>query len=490
MKVILCTGGPNSGYQDVFKTLLKSGAVDAKPASPTDFSPQMLQAEMLQSHEVDLNGIDPLAQMLPGKLWSQLASRLFLANIGHPVWGWADHQTVVWMDFWQEFDSQVRIALVYQTPQAHLADALGKMKTVTSSAIAAELDQWMRWNVVVLRYYLRHSTRCVLINREKALESPHELVNAVVSKWKINELNAAGIVSDDGRAYRCLQSLLIDQLIDSQHPALLLCQELDGTAALPSEQSFMSLDGSVSLAAWADWIGVRDLLGDITQQNSDLIAGRDSARSTIAQLEVQLARVSLAANLAGELGSENELLRLQLDQVENELEHYFLRCQELDNEKLDRQVHHQADSGCADQTSDMLLDLRMLAFEGSNWYHPEPDGRWAGPALVSSLKMPTLPAGSFTLVLEVVDAMRLDIVQNMIIETFGQSIPFDIEHLSGDAEYPLLCIAKLNIGREFASLPWRVNLRFPQVVCPAESGADDHRRLGIRLKSVRLTPSL
>jgi hypothetical protein len=487
MKVILCTGGPNSGYLDVFETLVKSGAVGAKPASPTDFHPQMLQAEMLKSHEVDLNGTGPLAQILPGKLWSQLASRLFLANISYPVWGWADHQTVVWMDFWQEFDPQVRMTLVYQTPQAHLADALGKMKVVTSSAIAAELDQWMHWNAVLLRYCLRHPTRCVLVNREKALENPHELVTAVASKWKISELNAAGISPGESRAYPRLQSQLIDQLIDSQHPALMLCQELDGTATLPSEQSLTPPVGSVSLAAWADWISVRDLLDEIARQNSDLIVGHETAKNTVAQLERQLARAALAANVASDVGHENELLRLQLDQVETELEHYFLRCQELDNEQLVRQVHHEADTWCVDHSLDMLVDMRLQAFEGSNWYHAESDGRWAGPELVSSLKMPVLHAGSYMLVLEVVDAMKLDIVQNMAIEIFGQSVLFDIEHLSGGAEYPLICRAKFGIGREFASIPWRINLRFPQVVCPAEGGADDHRRLAIRLKSVRLT---
>lgn len=484
MKVILCTGGPNSGHEHIFDVLVKAGVSRAQPASTSGFQPQKLQAEILRSYEVDLTGTAPLTQVLPGKLWTQLASGLFLANTSYPVWGWADHQTTVCMDFWQEFDPQVRILLVYQTPQAHLANVLDQHARPSLQAVSAALDQWVHWNTEVLRYYHRHSTRCSLVNSDQAIAQPQAFVRAIAREWQIVGLDLTSLVPSGNLAYGYLQRQLIDLLIDSQHPALALRQELDGTALLPSDASMFTLVDTIE-NVWDEWVGLRARLGELVRRTSDLTAACEVAETFRTQLDAQLAWATQNEKAAVELRQENELLLLQRDQLQEELEHYFLRCTELERKQKKNATEFTAAFWIVNQPTEIVVDMRQEVV-GSNWYDAEADGRWAGPGGVSTIQLPPLQAAEYTLVLEVVDSMHPEIVSNMVLEAFERSIPFEIETVSPGIMYPLVCKAHVRIDPYTSSIPWQVVLRFPRLVSPVQNGADDCRTLAIRLRALRL----
>lgn len=475
MKVLLCTGSPHSGHEQVFEKLVQAGVANAQPTSQGAMTPQALQAQLLQSHEVNLNGVSQLEQLRPGKVWGQLAADLFMANISHPVWGWADHQTAALMDFWQDFDPQVRLLLVYSTPQDYLAQVLDDTQPVTPKVVAAALDQWMRWNTALLRYYHRNPTRCVLLNGDLAVEQPYDLKNLLITQWQVGDLQTEAVSPTPTRDYMHLQRHLIGRLIDPLHPALTLSQELDGTAQLRSISSNEPLAGATANAAWSDWLGMRAQLAELAQSNSELIA--NNAVFT-------RAKGALVAQLADQQ-KESELLLLQLHQVQEELEHYFILYKDLQQQQHSNASGFVTDFWLMHQPTELCVDMRQNVV-GSNWYHPESDGCWAGPALVSSVQMPPLQAGSYTLMLDVVDAMHPDIVQSMVLEALGQSVGFEIEPLSPDSDFPLVCKAQLYIAPAATPVPWLISLRFTHLVSPAERGSDDRRDLAIRLQALRL----
>lgn len=459
MKVILCTGSPHSGHEQVFDLLVQAGVATAKPTSKDVLTPQTLQAQLLRSLEFDLSGAGPLNQVVPGKLWEQLAADLLLANINSSVWGWADHQTAVLMDFWQNFDPQVRLLLAYTAPQDYLAQTLDLTRLPTPQAVTLALDQWTRWNTALLRYYYRHPECCVLISSQQAMEQPQAMLSALASQWQLSELGTSAV--SHAPAHGHLQLYLINQLIDPQHPALGLSQELDCAALLPRVASANPQGEATPIAAWSDWVGMR------------------AERMQTAQVAAQLA----------DHQRESELLLLQLHQVQEELEHYFLLYQELQQQQQSNANGFVSDFWRMHQPAEVCVDMRR-GVVGSNWYYAEADGCWAGPALVSSVQMPPLQPGIYTLALDVVDAMHRDIVQNMLLEALGQSVHFEIEPLTAEADYPLVCKAQLCIAPDTQPAPWHINLRFTHLVSPAESGADDNRHLAVRLQTLRLRKNL
>lgn len=471
MKVILCTGAPQSGHEDVFGLLLQAGLTPALPTSQATLPAQDLQAKLLRSQEVSLLGEEPLGQILPGKLWHQLAAELFFANLQHPAWGWADHQTTVLMDFWKDFDPQVRLLLVYNSPQAYLAQVLDQHTPATLPLIAEKLQAWTRWNTALLRYYHRHRDRCLLVNAQQACVQPQLLVNELATHWHINTLDgtAAAVVAPP--AYQPLQNYLINQIIDQQHPALSLYQELEGATlaiAMPEAQ-----DTSNAAAAWESWVQARashaqKISGCAAPAAAHLVPPQDNA-----------------CEQARTLQEENEYLMEQLHQVQGELEHYFLRYQAHENAAALPVAGFVSDFWRIHQPQELQIDMRRN-ISGSNWYPPEPDGRWAGPATFSTLHMPPMQPGNYTLELDIVDAMNLDLVRNMTVEAWGKTKPVEVLFPLYQGEYPLVCQVPLSIPNSQIEQPWEIGLRFTHVVCPADSGSDDRRNMTMRLRSIKL----
>jgi hypothetical protein len=224
------------------------------------------------------------------------------------------------------------------------------------------------------------------------------------------------------------------------------------------------------------------------KQAERLAQERDGQARRAAELEARLGQA--AAEQAGaaalqsrnaELAQENKLLLLQLVQVQEQLEHYFQQSQALEAQWQQGQAQLASRAGgwydC--QPAEVVFDLRR-ELAGDNWYHAEADGRWAGPEDASTLALPPLAAGRYALELDIVDAMAPDILHGMEVSFNGTPLE---TRLSGEG-YPARVSAQFDADGEPAA--WALRLKFPRLICPADTGSDDGRRLAVRLRSLRL----
>jgi hypothetical protein len=174
------------------------------------------------------------------------------------------------------------------------------------------------------------------------------------------------------------------------------------------------------------------------------------------------------------LVDDNEAMQRQLYAVQEELETYFLRCQGLSNSLVAPWVSSMA-------PIEVRFDMRGDV-DGENWYSAEADGRWAGPELVSTLNLPALGRGRYEVYLDVVDAMKPEILANMHASVNDTPVPLTRK---GD-RYPALIAGQFYADDVAADGKWRLRLEFPHVVSPSAGGSDDTRRLAIRVRSVKL----
>lgn len=573
MKVILTVGSPQSGYEAVAHLLSQAGIAQANASNKANLTPQALQEQLLHSHEIDLSSATALAQVQPGKFWNELAADLFLSNIQKANWGWADHQTALLMDFWHDFDAQVRLLLIYNSPAKHLEQVLSRNTKPTAQTITAALDDWVRWNTVLLRYLHRHPDYCVLVNSQQAIDQPQALVERLSAHWQLSSSNVPAASPSQKTAHHHLQAHLISQFIDKHHPALALHQELEGASFLQTNASSDPVESHMGnpYGAWADWVKAsaqltalgemnialthasekaselntgfqqenehlllqfhevqqeleicflknetltqlveqaEHITGDLivaqtqrdelAQENASLSAAREIAiqdkTDALAQLET-LVKENVALTQSSEKASEkntwlrqeSEQLLLQLHEVQQELEQYYLLYQQVKNESdlKTKTAGFSADFWLRNQPQELVIDLQQ-EIAGSNWYPPESDGRWAGPATLSTLQMPAMQTGNYLLELDIVDAMHPDIVNGLVIEAFNQTHPVEVSYPLYKNEYPLVCKVPISISANMAAEPWLIGLRFPQLVSPGDSGSDDKRHLSIRLRTLRL----
>ena len=210
----------------------------------------------------------------------------------------------------------------------------------------------------------------------------------------------------------------------------------------------------------------------------------------IAELTQQNQAASRSAQSNEELRKENDLILAQLHQVQEELEHYY-----LENIKLRAvapvKVPH-ADSQAAlfeywrtHQPAEFWLDFRD-GVPGNNWYEAEAIGRWAGPGLESTIKLPPLVAGRYTAELEVMDAMAPELLESIEARFGDAGCTKRLSRVSGDAPYPALLELDFEVAHSNALAVCSLRLLSERLYSPSESGSDDTRHLGVFVRAMRV----
>jgi hypothetical protein len=502
MKIILAVGAPGAGHEAVFSALTAAGVSTALPSRRDAHSPQEMTRLLLNALDVNSATQTPLEQVRPGKAWEELATDLVVPNLQQPAWGWADHQLAWVLDFWRDFDPQVRLLFVYSSPAEYLLARLGPKRTVGRPMLETALREWQEWNTSFLRYQLRNPQRCLLVNAQAALAKPAALVKLLQESWGVTGLGTAPAAAAE-QDVEILRAQAARALIPTGHPARSLTEQLHNAAQLPAADSGDPV--KAALASWnitctflADQEGkaaearrLQELL-DTRQQELDaaLTLGREyeqlaAERSAeIDQLADQLAHPPAAAS--EELKRDNELLLLQLRQVQEELDLYFRQSQDLRQAKSD----FVADFWRSHQPEVITLDMRR-PIAGAQWHAAEEDGRWSGPAALSTVDLPPLQPGSYMLEMDVIDAIAPDILEAAQIEVEGRNHALEIEYLGdGQGAFPAVCTANLRVADNGNDLPVRLTIRLPRTASASLRDAEDHRQLGVRVQELRVIRQL
>jgi len=533
MKVILAVGAPYSSHERVLDLFNGLGRASPLPSRYEGQTPQVLQGLILGGHEVDLSKSESLQAIKPGRLWSEMAVNLFMANINQPIWGWADHQTGLLLDFWAEFDPQVRFVFCYESPNAYLANALAGVTDPDVATIDRILGDWSRWNAFLLGQFQRHRERCLLVNSDEALRDPQKLLDAAGNAWQWPVESVCYPV--DLTAVEVMAQHVARGFLPADHVAWALADKLHSEAQVPGSKTADSLS-----SAWADWVLMRERLGEAArivpieaakyelekqvaglaetaaryeltaQQLAAVVAENEQLSAQVKQVQTKAASAEveqlsaqitkLASRIeqesrdnvrAAELLLENDHLMVALHQIQEELEDHVLQAAEAGAQRAAGDAAGAAVDSFAAKfwgihpPQELALDMRR-DIEGENWYGPEADGRWAGPDLHSWIKLPPLEPGAYALELALADAIAPDIVYGLRIEAFGADVPFDFSHAATPESFPIVCRAQIEVPLDAGAEPWNLGFRFPRTVSPADNGSADDRQLAIRLSSLQL----
>ena len=318
MKIILTCGHPYSGHQAVAELLQYCGVANALPSRNNQYSPTSLQSKIFEVYEWNVeDSTYPLPEL--GKVWQELGSDLFMGNLSQLLWGWSDHQTVWLLDFWKDFDPQIRFVLVYSAPEFVICNML-QQQVDAPADMDSILAAWNRYNTELLRFYNRNRDRCLLINAQTALQHPSVLLEKMADAFALKlQLPAEEARQNTSRVAAGLACSLISDTSPTDQNALY--QELESTADIIS--SGVRPSTQEKLHAWSEYNRlIREL-----NNNASLTEQQQRELETLkAELEQQTHN---NLNKQQELEQENELLLLQLHQVQEELEQHFLNNQEL-----------------------------------------------------------------------------------------------------------------------------------------------------------------
>jgi hypothetical protein len=323
MKIILTCGHPYSGHYLVGKILRNCGVGEAFPSRLESYTPEVLQTKIFEVCEWLEDGSNKASLPALGKMWQELASSLLIANLSQPIWGWADSQTVWLLEFWKDFDPQIRFILVYSSPEFVICNMLQRQIDAPED-MDSLLTSWNRYNTELLRFYNRNQDRCLLVNAQTSLQYPQILIDKLSEAFGIN----LQLLEDDNNTLNTsrIAAGLACSLINNTNPTdqNILYQELESTADIIS--SGVKPSAQERLLAWSEY---NRLISELTS-NANLAGQQQQELAMLKAQQTELKQQTRHNQTKQhELEEENELLLLQLHQIQEELEQHFLAKQEL-----------------------------------------------------------------------------------------------------------------------------------------------------------------
>lgn len=322
MKSICITGATTPDLQVVLDIFHRAGMEFPKPVKHGEPIDVMLWHEQL----LELSREDgEIAQAIlnPGRLWEQLASNIFVANIRSKLWGWADSRSAWLLDFWLNFEQRLNFILVCVTPEQMLARAMENGADEIS--VEAVMDTWREYHQELLRFHHRNPDRSMLVDARECAANPSKLVEYCAEKWKLPLVWEAEAGSSNTE-HDSLACYLAQQLCQGWPQTAGLQQELAATIThLGKAESNPSAPPLSHQQIISDYRSLRNRSSELVQVQS----ARDELNALNARLEETVTNGAHQQrdieNKLKESLQENELLLLQLHQVQEELEATFLK---------------------------------------------------------------------------------------------------------------------------------------------------------------------
>ena len=208
-----------------------------------------------------------------------------------------------------------------------------------------------------------------------------------------------------------------------------------------------------------------------------------------------------------------ELIK-QLEQTQSELERQFLRAHSLEQELKDVKAQPVPEPITKPISPPLLpkpvdeatIDLRQF-IDGENWHNAEQDGRWGGPGNDSTLKIPRLAKGRYSVSVDIVSAMNTNILNGIELSLDGRKIQCSVQylsHLGGRSApfrrtiariqqhpnpYPAKITGAFAVDKVTDKPSHVLTIRAPRTIAPSELGQPDTRKLSAHVARVELKPA-
>lgn len=303
MKSLCITGSVQSTLDPFAEALLKAGAKSAVPALRNK------KVSIAQWHQKVLatQTGSPSAPLKPGRAWDQLAIDIFYANDNHPLWLWADENSVHFLDYWLEFDANTQFVLMHTSPHLALVAALEEGSN-TLLALETVLQEWCSRTQAMLNFHLRHPDRSIFIESLQAISEPNIPVQALAKHWQL-PLQLIENTAVPEAAAQYLELYLVTNLLQRHPHAVELHNEVRARLLITSVPNTFDTPPVLD-----------QVLADLLVKRRELL----SVHSTNHELEQRL-HTNVQASLQTEL--KNQKVLKKLHEAQNKLEQEKLALQ-------------------------------------------------------------------------------------------------------------------------------------------------------------------
>lgn len=186
MDKILIVGHKSSHYKAVEQLLCIYGMSKATSSHTYQITPIDLGNKLVSQSVIHTDNCDNYSQKKPKKIWDNLAFDLFLANSSQSLWGWADSNAIYLLEYWANFDEDMGFILTYDSPNFVIKNLLESNNNLTDSSIEESLQDWVNYNLILLDFCQKYPDRCLLVNGENIIQSTPDIIYSLFKKIKLH----------------------------------------------------------------------------------------------------------------------------------------------------------------------------------------------------------------------------------------------------------------------------------------------------------------
>ena len=306
---MVTTGCPHSGWEAALPALRQLGYEEAGDTFANWYDELFQEAGITDMLQLD-------RPLQPNHGLAEKAMALHSDEPDAPLL-WADSRGLWLLDFWAKTLPQARFLLLYTRAQSALAYALRQ-----GADPAQFLAAWQAANRQLMLFQRRHRSRSLLLDAEATAQHPKALADACQRLGHVQRpANPSPTVVAPVPA---LERLLAGQFVHEQPAIQVLQMELKASAQPLGETTpHEPPQPSELYHGYRQWHAQIEKLTKALDEQTKLAADRHAQLTEAGQAQETQEAVHK------ETEQENELLLVQLHQVQEELECYFLKYQEL-----------------------------------------------------------------------------------------------------------------------------------------------------------------
>lgn len=377
---LLIIAGIQNTDASLSPALQRAGMMTIDGSSPCGAGLPDFQSGLLAKSGINPESPQGFQSLAPDDIATNSA-RMILQNLppdSNHVW--ADSGSASLLDFWHAVNPDVRFLLGYTPPWVAIEYFFTEKGEMFREKPEQAIACWLGYNRALIKFYRLHRGSCLLVNYAEGYLQTDELVNLLNEKFHLD------LAADSTKAFAeplAVKKSVYSYMLGMAAPeSIELYLELESCADLcgreadfdcqeyllnaPSPQEVMqqwyraageeklvrirlpevtrqletALQDQAGLCNQIDDLktGMEDAQRDMQSIQSKLNKSQTANEEFIKEKEALKQEISALTESLSEQKQESELLLLQLHQVQEELEHYFLRHQELESSVAQKQA--------------------------------------------------------------------------------------------------------------------------------------------------------
>jgi hypothetical protein len=292
MTILICSGTLFSGWREVLNKHISPDSFKLSVyAEISALAKEFCQQQFLEPDELDWKPFTPDTK------YAKIA-RQMVSNIeNEPLFTWEDVNSSLYLNFWKATTDEAKFALFYSSPEFELSNYIDD-HPFDRSRVEKVIDAWVIRTRSMLTFFMNNRERCLLMNIQSADSANETFIQTLNTLLDLNlppKVSSVPLLSESSPLIGYLATTL---LLKNRHVSELY-DEVLSAATFISEP-----DRSIS---------------SIEDRNNSLINAFLADVSSYKQL----------IDRRTELEEELSLNQLQINQMTEELEHYFKKNVEL-----------------------------------------------------------------------------------------------------------------------------------------------------------------